>query len=107
MRSPNREPSPHTASMRWAGIERLLLALEEAGVEPPADEGIDVFFICDEGADRTAVLAKIAELRASGVRAETDYAGRSVKGQRTQAGRLGAKRVIDVGSETDLSEVTA
>jgi histidyl-tRNA synthetase len=98
----------HTPGVGFgAGIERLLLALEEAGVEPPADEGIDVFFICDEGADRTAVLAKIAELRASGVRAETDYAGRSVKGQRTQAGRLGAKRVIDVGSETDLSEVTA
>ena len=51
-------------------------------------------------------LAKIAELRSAGVRAETDYAGRSVKGQRTQAGRLGAKRVIDVGPGTDLSEVT-
>ena len=47
------------------------------------------------------------ELRAAGVRADADYAGRSVKGQRTQAGRLGAKRVIDVGPDTDLSEVGA
>ena len=39
--------------------------------------------------------------------AQTDYAGRSVKGQRTQAGRLGAKRVVVVGPDTDLSEVTA
>ena len=90
-----------------AGIERLLLALEEAGVDPQAEEGVDVFFICEEGADRAAVLAKVAELRAAGVRAQTDYAGRSVKGQRTQAGRLGAKRVVVVGPDTDLSEVTA
>ena len=90
-----------------AGIERLLLALEEAGVDPQAEEGVDVFFICEEGADRAAVLAKVAELRAAGVRSQTDYAGRSVKGQRTQAGRLGAKRVVVVGPDTDLSKVTA
>ncbi len=90
-----------------AGIERLLLALEAAGVDPQAEEGVDVFFICEEGADRAAVLAKVAELRAAGVRSQTDYAGRSVKGQRTQAGRLSAKRVVVVGPDTDLSEVTA
>jgi hypothetical protein len=30
-----------------------------------------------------------------------DYAGRSVKGQHTQAGRLGAKRVVVVTADTD------
>ena len=90
-----------------AGIERLLLALEDAEVEPPAEEGVDVFFVCEEGADRTAVLAKVAELRAEGMRAEADFAGRSVKGQRTQASRLGAERVVVVDADTDLSEVTA
>ena len=62
----------------------------------PSSEGIDVFFVVDEGADRAAVLAKLAELRAAGVEADTDYAGRSVKGQHTQAGRLGARRVVVV-----------
>jgi histidyl-tRNA synthetase len=96
----------HTPGVGFgAGIERLLLALEKAGVEPPAGEGVDVFFVCEEGADRVAVLAKLAELRAAGVRAEADFAGRSVKGQRTQAGRLDADRVIVVGPGTDLSEV--
>jgi histidyl-tRNA synthetase len=66
-----------------------------------------VFFVCEEGADRTAVLAKVAELRAAGIRAEADFAGRSVKGQRTQATRLGARRVVVVDADTDLSEVTA
>jgi histidyl-tRNA synthetase len=66
-----------------------------------------VFFICEEGADRVAVLAKVIELRDAGVRADADYAGRSVKGQHTQASRLGAERVVVVGPDTDLSGVTA
>ncbi len=90
-----------------AGIERLVLALDEAGVPVPEQEGIDVFFVCAEGADRAAILAKLAELRAAGVRADADFAGRSVKGQHTQAGRLGAKRVVVVEAGTDLEAVLA
>ena len=89
-----------------AGIERLLIAFEGAGTTVPDDEGIDVFFVCAEGADRAAVLAKLMELRAAGVRADADFAGRSVKGQHTQAGRLGAKEVVVVDAETDLAAVT-
>jgi len=90
-----------------AGIERLLIALEHAGTPVPVDEGIDLFFVCAEGADRPAVLAKLMELRAAGVRADADFAGRSVKGQHTQASRLGAKKVVVVEADTDLAEVTA
>jgi histidyl-tRNA synthetase len=89
-----------------AGIERLILALDEGGIPLAEPAGIDVFFVCESGADRAGVLAKLAELRAAGVRADADFAGRSVKGQRTQASRLGAERVVVVGADTDLSEVT-
>jgi histidyl-tRNA synthetase len=82
-----------------AGIERLELALER---DVP-QETIDVFFVLEEGADRAAVQKKLAELRARGVAADTDYAGRSVRGQRTQASRLGAKQVVTVGPDTDLA----
>ena len=99
---------PHTPGVGFgAGVERLLIALEHAGTPLPADEGIDVFFVCADGADRAAVLAKVMELRARGVRADADFAGRSVKGQHTQAGRLGAKRVVVVEADTDLAEATA
>jgi histidyl-tRNA synthetase len=98
----------HTPGVGFgAGIERLLLALEEVGATAPEEEGIDVFFVCADGADRPAVLAKMLQLRAAGVRADADFAGRSVKGQHTQASRLGAKRVVVVEPGTDLSEVTA
>src|SRR5204862_6079459 len=82
-----------------AGVERLLLALEDAGVEPPAGEEIDVFFACDEGAPRERVLQLVADLRSAGRAADTDYAGRSLKGQLTQAGRLGARLTVVVGSQ--------
>jgi histidyl-tRNA synthetase len=77
-----------------AGIERLLLSLGDTELEP---EGIDVFFVADDGADRVSIAGALAELRRRGVSADMDYAGRSVKGQWTQAGRLGARRVEVVG----------
>ena len=80
-----------------AGIERLLLALQDAGVESPGQEPIDVFFACDEGAPRERILELMARLRESGRAADTDYAGRSLKGQLTQAGRLGARLTVVVG----------
>jgi histidyl-tRNA synthetase len=79
-----------------AGIERLLLSIGDAGV---TQDPVDVFFVLDDGADRTAVLALIAELRAQGISADTDFAGRSVKGQLTQAGRLGALTTVLVGAD--------
>jgi histidyl-tRNA synthetase len=79
-----------------AGIERLLLALEAEGVSTDAMPAIDVFFALEESAPREVVATWLAQLRSSGVSADTDYAGRSLKGQLTQAGRLGAATVVVV-----------
>ena len=80
-----------------AGIERLLLALEDAGVtaEPPT---IDVFLALEPEGPRELVLRWLKELRAAGIAADTDYAGRSLKGQLTQAGRSGAQTTVIVGA---------
>jgi histidyl-tRNA synthetase len=82
-----------------AGIERLLLALEHGGVQASAPE-IDVFFVLEEGASRERVARWLGELRKRGVACDTDYAGRSLKGQLTQAGRLGAATTVLVGADT-------
>jgi histidyl-tRNA synthetase len=82
-----------------AGLERLLIAMEEEGLPPPVEPGIGVFFALDAGAPRQRVARWLAELRRAGVAAETDYAGRSLKGQLTHARRLQAARVVVVGSE--------
>jgi histidyl-tRNA synthetase len=76
-----------------AGIERLLLSIGDRGEERDA---VDVFFVVADDASRTRVVPMLAELRRRGVRADADYAGRSVKGQLTQANRLGAGRTVIV-----------
>jgi histidyl-tRNA synthetase len=77
-----------------AGIERLLLQLDEEGIEVAEPDTIDVFFAVDDGGARDAVLAAMAQLRRVGVACDTDYAGRSLRGQLTQAGRLGARITV-------------
>jgi histidyl-tRNA synthetase len=87
-----------------AGIERLRLALEAEGgaaEQPP----IDVFFVSSEPADRERVLPLLAELRRRGLKADLDYGGRSLKGQLTQAGRLGAGWTVIVdGAQATVRE---
>ncbi|HEY3961360.1 MAG TPA: ATP phosphoribosyltransferase regulatory subunit, partial [Gaiellaceae bacterium] len=80
-----------------AGIERLLLALENEGITFPAP-ALDIFLVADSGADRTRLLQVLAELRHLGFSADIDYAGRSLKGQMTQAGRTGARTVAVIGA---------
>ena len=74
-----------------AGIERLLLSLGEG--EQPAAE-IDVFFAVEPDVERASVLELMTELRRRGRACDADYAGRSLKGQLTQAQRLGARLVV-------------
>ncbi len=85
---------PPTPAVGFAsGIERIVLSAEQAlasAVEP----ALDVFFVCEPDAPRERVLALMASLRARGRGCETDYAGRSLKGQLTQAQRLGAKVTV-------------
>jgi len=81
-----------------AGIERLLLALENEGItfeQAP----LEVFVVLGEGADRAAAAVLLADLRRAGIAADTDYAGRSFKGQMTQAGRTRARAVVILGAE--------
>ena len=76
-----------------SGIERLVLSLSEQGAEPEQPV-VDVFFAVEDDGARPSVLASMAELRRAGRAAETDYAGRSLKGQLTQAGRVAAKATV-------------
>jgi histidyl-tRNA synthetase len=81
-----------------AGIERLLLALENEGITTE-QAALDVFVVLGEGSDRAAVSRLLVELRRAGLSADTDYAGRSFKGQMTQAGRTRAGAVVIVGGD--------
>src|SRR5579885_575207 len=77
-----------------AGIERALLALagEGVGAEP---EPLDVFFAVEPGASAHTAVAAV---RRAGFSADTDYAGRSLKGQLGYAQRR-ARLVVVVAPD--------
>jgi len=81
-----------------AGVERLLAALEHEGISANAPT-VDLFFLIDPDADRAAALTEMAKLRAAGLACDTDYAGRSPKGQRTQLARSGARGFVHVRAD--------
>jgi len=86
---------PPTPAVGFAsGIERLVLSLPGGWAEDPS---IDVFFVVEDEEVRPEALAAMAELRRAGRSAETDYAGRSQKGQLTQAGRLRSDAIVIAG----------
>ena len=85
-----------------AGIERALIALEAEG-RSAAQPALDVFIVVADGTPREPVLATLAALRHAGLSADLDYAGRSFKGQMTQAGRTRAGAVVVVrGDEATI-----
>jgi histidyl-tRNA synthetase len=82
-----------------AGIERLLIAMEEESVAVADAPTLEVFFALEPDAPRVLVTRWLVELRRRGISCDTDYAGRSLKGQLTQAGRAGAVTTVVVGTE--------
>jgi len=75
-----------------AGIERLLLALENENIVIETSS-LDVFVVAD-GADPAAAHTLLQQLRRAGLAADMDFAGRSLKGQLTQGARTGAATLV-------------
>lgn len=80
------------------GIERVLIAMQAGDVEVEAN-AVDVYVVVDDEARRPELFAVTAELRAQGLRVEGDLVGRSAKGQRKQASRLGAALALIGGTD--------
>ena len=81
------------------GMERLLLTLENSGIELPGLEPLDVFVASIGAGVQGPAFGILYELRRHSIRADKDYLGRSLKAQMKQAHRYGAPVVILVGEE--------
>lgn len=80
------------------GIERLLLLLENTGVEIPNENKISLYLapIGEESAKKAFILCQ--ELRNGGLVCETDHMGRGIKSQFKYADKIGAGVVGVIGS---------
>lgn len=81
------------------GTERILMELKNAGKVPTPPSVADVY-VANLGADRIVPAFTFTQaLRAQGLKADCDLAGRSLKAQFKFADKLGARYVVLVGGE--------
>ena len=81
------------------GMERLLLTMEEQGIEIPNNSNVQLY-IGNIGADNGIYAHKLAhQLRQNGIRVETDHLGKSVKAQLKYANKINAEYTIVLGDD--------
>jgi histidyl-tRNA synthetase len=91
---------PHIPGVGFgAGLERLVLTLEEMGAVEAAEPPLDVLFAVLHEEARPRVYALMDDARASGLRCDAAYGGRRLKRALEAAGRRGAARVVIVGED--------
>lgn len=81
------------------GIERCLIALNTQQVTPDIPTGLDVFLVSLGEAAQKATSALLQEFRISGLVADKDYLGKSMKAQMKAADRQQARRVVILGDD--------
>ena len=86
-----------------AGIERLLIVMEQSGVEIPAPNAPTVYLAGMDKESRKQCFKLCTALRGAGVSAEIDQMDRSIKAQFKYADKLGVKYVAVIG-ESELAE---
>lgn len=95
---------PRTPAIGFAaGIERMLIACDELGIELSVPKSVDVYIVTLGDAARTWALKTLPKLRETGISATMDYMGRSMKAQMKDANRENAKYAIITG-DNELSE---
>ncbi len=97
---------PHVPGVGVAfGVERIILAMDWAAVDPVAKEPVYIASAGETAAGEALVLA--SRLRSGGVAVETDLVGRSLKAQMKYAGRRGFATVAILGdAEIEKKTVT-
>ncbi len=90
------------------GIERLLLRLDETGVEIPQPDGV-MLYIASMGDRAVSYAQKLAyELRQKGISIDTDHLGRGLRASMKYADKLGARHTLVLGDneiDTDTAKI--
>ena len=91
---------PETPCIGFAsGIGRLVMALELEQAKLPIVDSIDLFLMYVNEDEKKYAVYLAQELRMAGFIVETEYTGRSLKGQFKQADRLHSKFLVILNSE--------
>lgn len=87
------------------GIERLIMVMENQGIEFPNPKSTDIFIATIGDKAQYYAQKLVYDLRKEGINAETDLMGKSVKAQMKYANKLGACFSIVLGdNEIDTNK---
>jgi histidyl-tRNA synthetase len=81
------------------GMDRIMLALEEGGVEFPQEDKCEVYIAAMGDSAQIKALELVHMLHKCGIFADCDICGRGLKAQMKYAGKIGAKFSMVLGDD--------
>ena len=82
-----------------AGIERMIITIEQQKVEWPAEKGLDIFVAKVDEKNKATSFRLLQKIRNAGLSADMDYSEGSLKSQMRIANKIGARYTVIVGEE--------
>jgi len=82
-----------------AGIERMIIAVDQQKVKWPVEKGLDIFVAKVNEKNTDTAFRLLQKIRNSGLSADMDYSEGSLKSQMRIANKIGARYTVIVGEE--------
>ncbi len=82
-----------------AGIERMIIAIDQQKVEWPVEKRLDIFVAKVNEKNKDTAFRLLQKIRNTGLSADMDYSGGSLKSQMRIANKIRARYTIIVGEE--------
>ncbi|MGB2783397.1 MAG: histidine--tRNA ligase [Atribacterota bacterium] len=82
-----------------AGIERMIIAIDQQKVEWPVKKGLDIFVVKVNEKNKNTAFRLLQKIRNAGLSADMDYFEGSLKSQMRIANKIGARYTVIIGEE--------
>lgn len=82
-----------------AGIERMIMVMNQQKINWPKPECIDIFIVKVSAENKDTAFRLLQKIRNSGLSADLDYSNGSLKSQMRIANKIGARYTVIIGEE--------
>ncbi len=82
-----------------AGIERMIIAIDQQKIEWPVEKRLDIFVAKVNEKNKDTAFRLLQKIRNAGLSADMDYSEGSLKSQMRIANKIGARYTVIVGEE--------
>ncbi len=82
-----------------AGIERMIMAIDQQKIEWPMEKGLDIFVAKVDEKNKDTAFRLLQKIRNAGLSADMDYSGGSLKSQMRIANKIRTRYTVIIGEE--------